>query len=143
MRRIVILLVAAAAVAACGSSGGSKSLSKAEYLRQADNVCKLYRIKLQHDAQQTRGVGDVAIRAKYDRATFVKDYQAQLASLRSLNPPKADKKQVDAATNQLQSAIDDLDGKLKSNPQAAYAAGYDPFRTAYNGLKQYGTTQCG
>jgi hypothetical protein len=143
MRRVLIVLVAAAAASACGSSGSSKSLTKSEYVSKADGICKLYRIKLQHDAQQTRhGVADPSIRAKYDRATVVMDYRAQLASLQGLDPPKADRQQVDAALSQLQSAIDDLDGKLKSNPLEAYASSYDPFRTAYDGLKQYGTTQC-
>jgi hypothetical protein len=141
MRRIMIVLVAAAAASACGSSG-SKTLSKSEYVNKADDICKLYRIKLQHDAQETRrGVADLSIRAKFDRATVVMDYRAQLAALKTLNPPKADRQQVDAALNQLQSAIDDLDGKLQSNPSAAYASSY-PIRSGYNGLKQYGTTQC-
>jgi hypothetical protein len=142
MRRILIVLVAAAAASACGS-GGSSNLTKSEYVSKADDVCKLYRIKLQHDAQATRhGIADPSVRAKYDRATVVSDYRAELASLKTLKPPKADQQQVDAALTQLQSAIDDLDGKLQSNPSAAYASSYDPFRTAYNGLKQYGTTQC-
>ena len=143
MRRLAILVVALGLAGACGSSGSSKTLSKAEYVSKANDICKLYRIKLQNDAQQTRGVADPSVRAKFERATFVKDFRAQVTALKALDPPKADNKKIDAAMKQLQSAIDDLDKKLKSDPRAAYAESYDPFRTAYNGLKRYGTTQCG
>jgi hypothetical protein len=143
MRRLAILLVAAAAASACGSSGSSKSLTKTEYVSKANDLCKIYKMKLQSDAQATRGLTNFQERAKFDRATFVKDFNAQVAALKALHPPKADKKQIDAAIKQLQSAGDDLDTKLKNDPQAAYAPTYDPFRTAYNGLKKYGTTDCG
>ena len=143
MRRLVILLVAAAAATACGSSGSSKGLTKAEYTSKANDICKLYRIKLVNDAKQTRGLTDLAERAKFDRATYVKDVRAQISSLKALDPPKADKKQVNAAIDQLNAAVDDLDAKLKSNPKAAYASDYDPFAHGYAGLKRYGATQCG
>jgi hypothetical protein len=159
VRRILIVLVAAAAASACGSSGGSSSsrnsssgssssvqptrLTKAEYVRRADYICGIYRIKVNRDTQQTRGLTNLSERAKRDRATVVADYRAQLASLQALTPRKVYQQQVDAALTQMQSAIDDLDGKLTSNPAAAYAASYDPFRTAYNSLKQIGTTRCG
>jgi hypothetical protein len=159
VRRILIVLVAAAAASACGSSGGASSggksgsggsssaqpnrLTKAEYVRRADYVCGIYRIKLNRDTQQTRGLTNLSERAKRDRATVVADYRAQLASLQALNPRNAYKQEVDAALTQMQSAIDDLDHKLTSDPAATYAASYDPFHTAYNSLKQIGTTKCG
>jgi hypothetical protein len=158
VRRILIVLVAAAAASACGSSGGKSSgnssggasssvqanrLTQAEYVRRADYICGIYRIKLNRDTQQTRVLTNLSERAKRDRATVVADYRAQLASLQALNPRKVYKQQVDDALTQMQSAIDDLDGKLTSDPAAAYAASYDPFRTAYNSLKQIGTTKCG
>ncbi len=141
MRRLAILLVAAAAASSCGS--GSRTLTKAEYTSKANDVCTLYRTKLRKDALQTRGLTNLAERAKFDRASFVKDFRAELSALKNLHPPKADEKQVDAALAQLQAAIDDLNRNLKSNLELAYAPGYNPFLHAYTGLQQYGATECG
>jgi hypothetical protein len=154
VRRVLIVLVAAAAASACGGSGGGRSgssspssasstrLTKAEYVRKADYICGIYRINLNRDTQASRRLSNLTERAKLDRSTVLDDYRAQLESLKALNPPKADKQQFDAALNEMQSAINDLDGKLASDPAAAYAAGYDPFRTAYDSLKQSGATKC-
>src|SRR3954468_5971053 len=97
MRRITSLsmvMALAVALAACGSSGGSKALSKDEFVKQADAICKAGEAKI---AKVTAGLTKSPSLAQIKTA-YVDDlvplFQDEVDELRALAPPAADKDEI-------------------------------------------------
>lgn len=94
MRRaslIAIVLAAALALAGCGGGGGKTALSKAEFVSQANALCKAYRAKIDKLGTPS-GVDDLITLA----GKAIPISEEGVAGLRALQPPAELQADVDA-----------------------------------------------
>ena len=142
--RVIALLgaVCLAAGPACGD-GGSKGVSKAEYLGRASRVCQ------EGNQALTKASDDVFANVppgqklsqseieQFVRTTVVPTLRDQIGRLRAIPPPKGRQGQVD----QIYDALDTGLGELERNP-GKLADGSNVFAEAEALAKKYGLTVC-
>ena len=151
-----LLLVAGLAVAGCGGGDDDNAsttpapqgaeLTKAQYITAADKVCKSTTDKiataattLRESAKKT-GTVPVPQVTKFLKETSLPAYEAMLAELRTLTPPKADEKTIDGLIAALAGAID----TAKADPVKYSKNGSaDPFDDANTRAMNYGMKVCG
>jgi hypothetical protein len=149
-----LLLVAALAVAGCGGGNDNAStsttpgaeLTKAQYIAAADKVCKATTDKINAAATKLREsankTGTIAIPrvTKFLTETSLPSYEAMLAQLRTLTPPKQDEKAIDGLIAALAGAID----TAKADPtKYSKNDAPDPFDDANSRAIDYGMKVCG
>ena len=131
----------AASVSACG--GGSKSISKADYLARAKAVC-------QQGNQQLKTASDAVI-AKltpgqklseteindFVRKTVIPTIRDQVKKLRAIPPPKGEKAHVEEIYKALDKGLDELD----KNPKKL-SDGSNVFADADTLANKYGISVC-
>jgi hypothetical protein len=139
-----LALVVAALLAACGGGGGDR-LTKAEYIVQADAICK------QADGE-IAALGDPKTLAELaelaDRAVAIG--RAELSKLRALKPPRADEATLDQAYDLIGRQLD-LAGQIaaaaragdQAKIQALVEQGNPIGREARKIATDYGLKQCG
>jgi hypothetical protein len=154
-RATVMTLIALVAVAGCGGAGNSASttpanngapLTKAQFIAQADKVCKATTDKISSAATKLRDsakkTGTLPVRevASFLTKTSLPAYDAMLDDLRALTPPKDDEKTIDGLIAALAGAID----TAKSDPVKYSKNGSaDPFDDANKRAIDYGMEVCG
>ncbi len=141
---ILAALLATGAVAGCGS-GGDKPLSKTEYIKQGDAICKKFGDKLDKAAQkQFADLGPNEAPSEKQLTPFVEDavkpnIESQISGLRDLEPPKADKDKLNAIYDQVETAL----AKVEDDPESLLEQGADPFEKANAAAQKYGFKECG
>jgi hypothetical protein len=147
---VVTLVLALAAVIATGCGGGDSSLTTAEYIEQADAVCKKAdkkkqakieaflqentpaaekNLNLEEEVKFASGVSEAVIPTLRTEADELKDID-------SPNNEK-DKADADAIIEEFDQEIE----KLEDNP-AAFAAKSDPFAKVAEMARKYGFKTC-
>ena len=142
-----ILVLTVLGLSAC-SSGSSKTLSKQEFITQADAICKKYTDQ-----------GDTASKQLEDKYKDSKDFaalgkdaltqlmpieRAEIADLKTLKPSSADKAQVQKLLDEVTTATDQLEQKLKTDPAGAFTSSdFNPYAQADTDAKAFGLTECG
>ncbi len=122
---IAISVLALAAVAAgCGGgddSGDSSSatLTKAEFIKQADAICGDANDQSQKDAEEFAKENDFTLEKASEEqledaiaAVFVPSLNQQAEELSALGAPEGDEEQVEAITN----ALEDTAAEIKDDP---------------------------
>jgi hypothetical protein len=131
----------AAGLLAAGCGGGDDELTKAEFLKQGNAICKKGDKEINTVAEKTftskQHPSDAEI-TKFAEGTVIPNVQGQIDGLRDLNPPSDDEDQVNAILDEAQSALD----KGKDDP-TIFASNQDPFKKANQLAKDYGLTECG
>lgn len=90
MGRHRMLATVAGALAVAGCGGGDDGPTKAEFVTQANAVCKEHRDKTSAAAAQLLAGGELPSPQEFGRLaqeTIVPEYTAQIAELRPLEPP--------------------------------------------------------
>jgi hypothetical protein len=100
VRRSLVLAVCALALAGCGGSGGER-LSRAEFVAQADAICRKYEARLDALGQPTNVAG---LRSFADKALPIA--RAGRDELDDLQPPEELDETYDAWLEQGDEAID-------------------------------------
>ena len=125
----------------CGSSDDSSDSAptKAEYITQADAICKEPGDELQATITSTIGneqPTDAEI-VSFTEDEIIPSLEGQLDDLRALTPPEADADSPDDIYNALEDSIN----TLKDDP--AQSTNSDAFKEANDLANAYGMTECG
>src|SRR5947209_19847676 len=113
---------------ASACSSPYKGLSKADYVKQANATCKSY------DTKVTNAVSASGLTEKSSQdqqvtlleTKVVPLLRQQVADLRKLKPPKADRKQVKAIVDGMATGTDSAEHELKTNPKNALSSSFNP-----------------
>ncbi len=133
MRSAAAALGAAIALGACGGGGGDR-LSKADYIKEADAICKAASDKT--DALTAPETED-DIAAYFEAAGKLE--KDMLKDLRSLKGPSADEGTLAALYDDVEEAID----AILADPEAAMNLEEDPMAEVGERAEEYGFTECG
>lgn len=141
------------ALIAAGCSSSSKSswsatttlppLTKAAFVTQANAICTSTTQKL---AAATSGFTDSTPQAQQVEVVQTQVlplFRQQIADLRKLSPPPADRAKVAAIFDAMSSAADAAEQKLKTDPATALGSDYHPFSHADDLANAYGLSACG
>jgi hypothetical protein len=133
----LVALVTCAVLAGCGSSSKPK-LSKAQFLTQANAICRAGNAKT--NAQGATLGAHPTQKQVVDlvEKKFVPEIQAQITSVRALAVQTADKSKL---TSMLDIAQSDLDN-VKANPAALLSTSTSPFHNFAVQARPYGLTEC-
>ena len=133
MRAVAAALGAVVALGACGGGGGER-LSKADYIKQADAICKAATAATDKvaapDSEEglPEYVGEIA-----------KVADKMLKDLRALNGPAADEKTVDAIYDGYDQALK----MITDDPSALMTLTESPFTEVEKQAQAYGFEECG
>jgi hypothetical protein len=138
--RVAALLIALVSLFAAGCGGGDddKALSKAEYLKQGNAICKKG-----NDAIDAAGqaLGESPTKAQitaFATDTLIPSVSTQIKDLRALDPPEEDADTLTALYDDAEAALE----KIKANPETV-ASENDPFADVNKRATAYGLTECG
>ena len=134
---------AALLLVACG--GGYSGLSKADFVTQADGICKTYEAKL------TAMFGHVSTDTTLSEVQSIYQLQAipvflaEVQQLRKLKPPKADRATVAKIFADLSTGIDQLDAQVRAAKSLKELDALSPagLKQASGDAKAYGLVVCG
>jgi len=139
---LISAAVLAAAVVAAGCGGGSDDLTKAEFDKQANAICKKGNQEIDKAANSvftTKQAPSKADFEKFANDTLIPSVQKQIDQISDLNPPSADEDQVNAIVDEAQSALD----QVKKDPTILENEKADPFKKANQLANAYGMNVCG
>jgi hypothetical protein len=135
------LAVLAVGLVAAGCGGGEDHLTKAEFLKQGNAVCKKGNDQIDKAANQTFGKKhpSQAELNTFANDTLIPVVQQEIDGIRDLNPPSEDADQVNAIVDEAQAALD----KGKDDPSLLTSEKADPFKKANQLANDYGLKECG
>jgi hypothetical protein len=143
---VAAVLAAALVVTGCGSSDSSAdSISKAEFVKKADAVCKKGEEAVQKDfgafAKTHENVKKPteADYAELVDAVVVENVEKEVDDLRALGAPEGDEAKVEAMLQAREEGVK----KAKDNPKAVVKGSEDVFGEASKLAKAYGLKDCG
>jgi hypothetical protein len=155
MRRNSFLALAGAlaigAIAAgCGSSNDNSTsttaaLSKAQFLKKGNAVCKKGNQQINKVGRQTFGTKGnhkkptKAEQKKFATDTLIPGIQTQIDGVKALGPPKGDEAKVKAIVVSAQASLD----KAKTDPTILLKSKTNPFAKTNKLSNAYGLTACG
>jgi hypothetical protein len=138
---LVLTAVLSTGFVAAGCGGGEDHLTKAEFIKQGDAICKKGNKEIDSAANKAFTGKQHPTNAKvtkFAEDTAIPTIQEEIDGIRDLNPPSADEDKVNAITDEAQSALD----KAKADP-TIFASNDDPFKKANQLANDYGLTECG
>ena len=142
-RLTALACIAALALGACGSS--YKGLTKAEFVKQAVAICKTGDAKLTKIGNSIGHNPTITqIQAVY-ADQLVPALKDEVASLRALKPPKADRTQVSKIFDDLSTGIDQASAaikSLKSEKELTTLAEPAALKSANTEATAYGLAKC-
>jgi hypothetical protein len=158
----VLTLLVAAFGAGCGGNDDDKGksatkttatvaattpLSKAEYIKRANAICRQTRAKLTAEGAKFRTTATKTATLpppekirEFVTKVSIPGYERMLVALRALTPPQRDKRTIVAFVVSLSNAIDTVKADI---PKYAQADAVDPFDDANARAVSYGMKDCG
>lgn len=154
---LVALFALVALAAGCGGSDSDSSsdsttatsqkpLTKAQYIKRADQVCEEVATELSKQYQAFAKEHGIKNLPNKQQATeiaemyYVPSVERRIERLRELNPPKADERKIEAILIKTEAAL----GEAKNNPLPLLnIGGEDPFRAEKQLAERYGFRICG
>jgi hypothetical protein len=139
------MLVTVAGILAVAGCGGDDGPTKAEFVKQANAVCKEHRDKTSAAAAQLLAGGKLPSPQAFGRLaqeTIVPEYTAQIAELRPLEPPAdlADEYRAWLADSEALSRKIKQDPSLIQNPDSAAAVNRQSRALGFSGSCDVGPT---
>jgi hypothetical protein len=124
---------------AVGCGGGGESISKEDFIEQADEICAAGSEELDAILDElepaTPTSDDIA---EFLRDDYVPNIRAQIDDIRELGFPEGDEDELDAILDDSESVLDDIE----EDPQTAVQQA-NPFAEVNQQLQEYGLTECG
>jgi hypothetical protein len=151
---LIAMFVGAAATAAilagCGSSDDetTSSLTKAQFIAQADAICKKGNAEIDSEVeafQEENGLGEndepsKAQQAEVSETILVPNVENQAEEIRDLAAPSADEDEISTMLDSLEEGVEEVE----ANPQAPFESKQpNPFGPANRIAKEYGLKVCG
>jgi len=138
---VVLVLALVATLGACSSSP-YKGLTKAEFLRQANEACT-HTSKAGKDAHDLLAVQLVPERkAQIYLEKVLPLFDRQLDHIAALNPPKADRDQVKKILSEARADAKVFATGLKADPQDTLSSKISPFQKSSDMATAYGLKIC-
>jgi hypothetical protein len=149
----VAILTVGLIAAGCGSSNSSSTtsttaLTKAEFLKQGNAICKKGNQQINKVGHQTfskkkypNGPPPKSALTKFTTDTAIPTIQTEIDGVKALGAPAGDEAQVKAIVDSAQSALD----KAKADPTVLFQNNpkNDPFAKSNQLANSYGLTACG
>jgi hypothetical protein len=140
---LVALGALAVVPAACGGDDDDGEVTKEQFIENADAICK----ETNEDIQQS--LSDLSDDATNEEAAdvalerAVPRFREQIEQLRDLDPPAADAEEIEALWDDLDASTDELEAKLRDDPDGAFTTEFDPFSDESEFAAEFGFTECG
>lgn len=140
---LVGLLLTAGAIYGCGGDDGTTALSKQEFIKQGNAVCKAgesERTELFAEAQKEIKPGDTfdqKDKAELVRTVLVEPYEKMIKGVEELGAPEGDEQQVEALLQAMEKATQ----KAEADPARTIKT-IIPFAEANKAADEYGLTDC-
>ena len=147
---VAAVLTVGLVLAACGSSNNSTSttaaLTKPQFLKQGNAICKKGNQQINQTANQTftkkkypNGPPPKSVQTKFATDTVIPNIQTQIDGVKALGAPTGDEAKVKAIVVSAQAALD----KAKADPTILFKNSTDPFAKSNKLTNAYGLTACG
>ena len=143
---VAAVLTVGLVLAACGSSNNSTSttaaLTKPQFLKQGNAICKKGNQQINAAAHKVFGKNKKPSKAegtKFATGTVIPSVQSQINGVKALGAPTGDEAKVNAIVTSAQAALD----KAKKDPSLLISNKSDPFKQSNKLTKAYGLTTCG
>lgn len=134
-----------AVVAGCGGSDGSSSLSKAEFIKQGDEICKSASKQIETEAEEFAEENDVNTSnpTKKQQEEVIEDVVApglrsEAEELEALGTPKEDGEKAEAVLAALDSGVSTVE-----DDAAAVLGSTNPLEKASKLATEFGFKSCG
>jgi hypothetical protein len=141
---LAALLLATGFAAGCGDDD-EEALSKAEYIKQGDEICRESGDRIDQEAEKAfADLGENERPTEEQIAPFVKDtlvpeVEKQIEGLRDLAPPEEDEDKL----NDIYDGVDEAASKVEEDPGLLLQEGADPFEEPNAAAQEYGFKVCG
>jgi hypothetical protein len=144
MRPTVVLLfclamagAAALALAIAGCGGGESRLTKAQFIKQGEAICRQAAVEQAKIASHYKGE---VVSGNFEAVTavFVPPMKKELRRLEALSPPQADEKEIGAILRAIESGVKDA----KADYLDLFVKETDPFIRANTLARKYGFKAC-
>jgi hypothetical protein len=139
---LMLIAILTVGFVAAGCGGGDDNLTKAEFLKQGNEICKKGSQQIDKEAKKVFTSNQEPSQAEFNKfvtGTVIPSTQGQIDDIRDLNPPSDDEDQVNAILDSAQAALD----KTKQDPTLLQGGKNDPFKKTNQLSKAYGLTVCG
>ena len=137
MRYVLAIALAAGLIAAgCGGDDDGDTLTKEEYISQADANCK----KADKELDQSQGPQGANGLDEFVTGTLVPNIQGQVDFVQNLDGPEEVEDEVNPILDDAQAAIDQLE---KQPSQLENGAAARDLQQAGQDLQEYGFEECG
>lgn len=143
------VLAIAMIVAGCGSSSDdtTASLTKAEFIAQADAICKKGNGEIESEFESFAKENDIkeneepskAQGAELVETVLVPNVENQSEEIRDLGAPSADEEEITAMLDALDEGVEEAEAE----PETVFTSKTDPFGPANKIAKEYGLEVCG
>jgi hypothetical protein len=147
--RAFVAIGVAALLVACSSSKSSidtsKILTKAEYTRESDAICRTYRNRITGVVSSAgTGLSLTALKGIWTQR-LIPLFQAEHQELLRLRPPKADAVRLKAALLAMNGGINTIVGRVNSANSAAQLDAINPrgLQAWNTEVRNYGMRTCG
>lgn len=139
---ILVALFATVVAAGCGGDE-AKPLSKAEYIKQGDAICKKSGDQIDKEVKES-GLAEGGEPSEKEITTFAEEtltpaLEGQVADLRDLPTPKGDEDTLDKLYEDVETAT----AKIEEDPKLLLQQGEDPFEKPNADAQKYGFKVCG
>ena len=136
------ICTAASLLAACG---GYHGLTKAQFVSQADGICKTFDAKFSALFGHVSSTPTLAEVQGIYKDQAIPVFLAEVVQLRALKPPKADRATVKRILDELSAGVDQLDSAVRAARSLKTLEGIVPdgLKRASADAKVYGLTTCG
>jgi hypothetical protein len=138
---LALSAVLVAAAAGCGGSDDNAP-TKAEFIQQADAICKKAHDKFEKDFNQAFAGNSQPSQAelnKFALSTLVPGVQGEIDDVSALQPPSGDEAEVEAIIDAVQGGVD----KIKADPGVlSPQVKFDPQKKGHQLAKEYGMKEC-
>jgi hypothetical protein len=146
--RLVLSVAALAAfvslLAGCGGGGGDESaLSKAQFIKQADTLCKKMDTRLYAKLQRIgrlypEGGSQQVVLEKFLLGVILPEIQQEARELGDLPAPKGDEENIQAITSKIEAGIENAE----DDPTSTVTDLRGPFSAAIKSATEYGFEVC-
>jgi len=138
--------VVAIAIVAAGCGSGDDSLSKAEYIKQGDALCKKGSGEIEKEVETYAQENDISLKkepseeqlAAISEDVIIPAVQSQLDGLKDLGTPSEDEAKADEVLDALEEGIE----KGEEDP-GAFVEGEGTLGKANELAKEFGFKECG
>ncbi len=148
---VAAVLTVGLVLVACGSSNNSSTsttaaLTKAEFLKKGNAICKKGNQQINQAANQQfgtkkrpKGPPSKSAQTKFATDAVIPSIQSQINQIKALGAPTGDEAKVNAIVTGAQGALD----QAKKDPTVLLSNGPGPFKQVNKLTKAYGLTVCG